>query len=75
MKGHRISVLQVSEWILDQGMSPEEVSAEFDLELSEIYAALSYYYENVDRMNELRELREKRIEEIKEKDPLEKATA
>ena len=66
IEGRRISVLQISEWIRTEGMAPETVSSEFDLPLADIYRALAYYYDNVDRMRELREQRYKRIERSKE---------
>lgn len=59
--GHRISVVQIHEWVIEEGMSPEDVSAEFDLDLADVYLALSYYYDNVDEMEEWRERRETRI--------------
>ncbi|ERH03141.1 MAG: hypothetical protein J07HN6_00145 [Halonotius sp. J07HN6] len=38
----RISVVQIVEWIQEEGMEPETVAAEFDLELASIYRALTY---------------------------------
>lgn len=65
----RISVLQVAEWVLDDGMAPETVSTEFNLELADVHRALAYYYDNVERMNRLRERRRRRIEESRETAP------
>lgn len=69
LKGRRISVLQISEWILDEGMDPEEVSEGFDLDLSEVYGALSYYYENIEEMKRWRERRNRRIRESRKNQP------
>lgn len=63
IEGRRISVLQVVEWVIEEGMEPETVSTELDLELADIYRALAYYYDNVEEMNEWRERRRRRIEE------------
>lgn len=63
IEGRRISVVQIAEWILDQGMSPEEVSAEFDLDLADIFRALAFYYDNVDEMQEVKRERQQRVEE------------
>lgn len=63
IEGHRISVLQIVEWVLEEGMDPETVSSEFDLELADIYRALACYYDDVEEMNEWRERRRERIEE------------
>ncbi len=54
-------MVQIHEWVIEEGMSPEDVSAEFDLDLADVYLALSYYYDNVDEMEEWRERRETRI--------------
>ena len=31
-------------------MEPETVAVEFDLELADVYRALTYYYDNIDEM-------------------------
>jgi uncharacterized protein (DUF433 family) len=50
--GHRITVEDVAVWHERQGMSPDEiVSAYPSLTLSDIHAALAYYYENRDRID------------------------
>lgn len=69
IEGHRISVLQIVEWILEEGMDPETVSSEFDLELADIYRALAYYYDNVEEMSVWRERRRERIQESEEDQP------
>jgi len=69
IEGRRISVLQISEWIRTEGMAPETVSSEFDLPLADIYRALAYYYDNIDRMRELRERRYERERRLREEQP------
>lgn len=69
LEGHRISVLQVVEWVVEEGMAPEEVASEFDLDLADVYRALTYYYDNVDEMQEWRERRSRRIRESEEARP------
>jgi uncharacterized protein (DUF433 family) len=50
--GHRITVEDVAIWHERQGMSPDEiVSAYPSLTLSDVHAALAYYYENRDRID------------------------
>lgn len=66
LDGRRISVLQIVEWIPEEGMEPETVAVEFDLELADVYRALTYYYDNVDEMAEWRERRDRRIWESRE---------
>lgn len=69
LAGHRISVLQIAEWTLDEGMATEEVSSEFDLPLSDIHRALAYYYDNIEEMNERRQRRRERIRESRATQP------
>ncbi|NUN66090.1 DUF433 domain-containing protein [Pseudanabaena biceps] len=44
--GRRITVSDVAIAYLRLGQSLEEVAAEYDLTLSEVYAAMSFYYDN-----------------------------
>ena len=44
--GRRITVADVAISYLRLGQSLEEVAAEYDLTLSEVYAAMSFYYDN-----------------------------
>lgn len=69
IEGRRISVLQIYEWVNEEGMSPETVSSEFDVELADVHLALSYYYDNIDDMEDWRERRKTRIEESEDEQP------
>ena len=69
IEGRRISVLKIYEWVNEEGMSPETVSSEFDVELADVHLALSYYYDNIDDMEDWRERRKKRIEESEDEQP------
>jgi len=64
--GRRISVVQIVEWIHEEGMPPETVATEFELDLADIYRALTYYYDNIDEMQTYRERRERRQQESAE---------
>jgi uncharacterized protein (DUF433 family) len=44
--GHRITVQSIAIWHEWLGWSADEIAAEFDLSLSSVYAALSYYYDH-----------------------------
>ena len=65
----RISVIQIVEWIQEEGMAPGTVATEFDLELASIYRALAYYYENVEELSTYREQRESRRRESRAEQP------
>ena len=50
--GHRIKVQNIAIWHERFGRSADEIAAEYDLSLSEVYAALAYYFshrEEIDR--------------------------
>jgi uncharacterized protein (DUF433 family) len=50
--GHRITVEDIAIWHERMGMSPDEiVSAYPTITLSDVHAALAYYYENRDRID------------------------
>lgn len=44
--GHRITVQNIVIWHEQMGLSADEIASEYDLSLSEIYAALAYYYDH-----------------------------
>ena len=69
IEGRRISVLQIVEWVHEEGMDPETVATEFDLGMAEIYRALTYYYENIDSMDVWRDCREHRLRESRDDQP------
>ena len=49
--GHRIRVLDIVIWHEDLGMSPDEIVAAYPgLSLSDVHAALAYYFDNVDEI-------------------------
>ncbi len=50
--GHRITVQNVVIWHKRMGMSADEIAGEHGLSLSEIYAALAYYYDNRGEIDE-----------------------
>lgn len=52
IKGHRITVQNIAIWHEHMGKSADEICAEYDLQLSEVYGALAYYFdhrEDIDR--------------------------
>lgn len=69
IEGHRISVLQIVEWVHEDKLDPETVATEFDLDMADIYRALTYYYDNINEMSKLRERRDDRIYKSKRDQP------
>lgn len=46
IKGHRIAVSDVVIWHERMGQSADEIATQYGLSLSDIYAALAYYYDH-----------------------------
>lgn len=44
--GHRITVQNIIIWHEWLGRSADEIAAEYDLTLADVYAALAYYYDH-----------------------------
>ena len=69
IEGRRISVVQIVEWVNEDGLAPETVATEFDLDMADVYGALAYYYDNVESMTEWRERRDRRVRESRAAQP------
>ena len=50
IKGRRIGVHHVAKRVVDTGESPEQVAADYDLDIADVYRALVYYYDNPEEM-------------------------
>ena len=51
--GSRIRVQDIVLWHEQMGLSPDEIASQYStLTLSDIYAALSYYHDNLDRIRQ-----------------------
>ncbi len=46
ISGHRITVQNVVIWHELLGLSADEIAAEYELTLADVYAALAYYYDH-----------------------------
>jgi uncharacterized protein (DUF433 family) len=44
--GHRITVQNIALWHERLGKSVDEIAAEYDLSLADVYAALAYYFDH-----------------------------
>ena len=64
IKGTKFPVRSVVNYILRQGLSPEEIVGEFShLTLAQVYDAISYYYDNKEIIDQ--ELRENSEETLR----------
>jgi uncharacterized protein (DUF433 family) len=70
IEGHRITVEDVAIWQERMGMSPDEiVSAHPSITLSDVHAALAYYFENRARIDADIQEGERFVREMKAKAP------
>lgn len=49
--GHRITVHDIAVWHERMGLSADEIAGEYDLTLSDVYAALAYYFDHRDEVD------------------------
>lgn len=59
LEGRRISVRQIVELVEDAGIDASTVADRYDLDLADVYAALSYYHSHPDVMTSV----QRRIDE------------
>jgi hypothetical protein len=59
-------VLQLHAQVDRAGRHPADVADQLDLDVGDVYAALTYYYEHPEEMAEIREARGSRRERLRE---------
>jgi uncharacterized protein (DUF433 family) len=67
--GHRITVQNIAIWHDRLGWSADEIASEYDLDLSDIYAALSYYFANREEIDDSIEAGETFAEKLRQETP------
>jgi len=67
--GHRITVRQIAIWHDRMGRSADEIATEYDLELSDVYAALAYYFDHREEIDKTIQESDNWIEEMRKKTP------
>ncbi len=50
--GHRITVQNIAIWHERLGKSADEIAAEYDLTLADVYAALAYYFDHREEIDQ-----------------------
>jgi len=53
IEGRRIGVHHIAKRVRDAGESPEQVAADYDLNIADVYRALVYYYDHADEMRQI----------------------
>ncbi|MEW6419265.1 MAG: DUF433 domain-containing protein [Nitrospirota bacterium] len=67
--GHRITVQDIVIWHEFMGKSADEISIEYDLTLSDVYAALAYYFDHRDEIDRTIKESEAFIKELQLRTP------
>ncbi len=67
--GRRITVPHIVIWHEQMGYSVDEIATQYDLTLSEIYAALAYYYDHKEEIDQLIADSEAYAESLRQKTP------
>ncbi len=67
--GRRITVQNIVIWHEWMGLSADEIATDYDLSLAEIYAALAYYYNNPQEIDQAIKDSQAFVEEMKKKIP------
>jgi len=52
IEGRRIGVHHIAKRVIDAGESPEQVAADYDLDIADVHRALTYYYDNPAEMRQ-----------------------
>lgn len=68
--GHRIRVQDVVIWHEQMGMSPDEIVSRYPtITLSDVYAALAYYHDHIEDIQQQMREGEALVRELQEKTP------
>lgn len=63
LAGHRISVLQLYERVVEQEADPAVVADELRIDVADVYRAITYYYDHAEELRALHTERKRRIAE------------
>lgn len=69
LAGRRITVQNIVIWHEWLGLSADEIATEYDLTLAEIYAALAYYFDKPEEINQALKESEAFVAELKKQIP------
>jgi uncharacterized protein (DUF433 family) len=68
--GSRITVRHIHSQVEERGLHPETVADRYDLDLADVYAALTYYHRNPEVMGRVEKRRERLSEKAAERTTL-----
>jgi len=64
IEGRRIGVHHIAKRVIDAGVPPEQVAADYDLDIADVHRALTYYYDNSDEMRQVQAQRQSAPEDL-----------
>ena len=67
--GRRITVAQIVVWHDRMGMSADEIATEYNLQLGDVYAALAFYFDHRDEIDQSMRESEEWIQELRRNTP------
>ncbi|MER3404412.1 MAG: hypothetical protein C4289_03945 [Chloroflexota bacterium] len=67
--GHRITVQDIVVWHERLGLSADEIASEYGLSLADVYAALAYYYDHREEIDQAIRADEALVAELRRKTP------
>ena len=67
--GHRITVENIAIWHERMGWSVDEICSQYELSLGQVYAALSYYFEYREEIDQRIKASEENIESLRAENP------
>ena len=63
LEGRRITVQFIKEQVEERGLDPRTVADRHDLDVADVYRALTYYHDNPEEMREIERAREQAFDE------------
>lgn len=63
LEGRRITVRFIKEQVEDRGLDPQTVADRHDIDLADVYRALTYYHDNPQEMRTVERQRQSAIDE------------
>ena len=69
IRGRRVTVQNVAIWHERLGMTADEIAAEYDLTLADVYAALAYYFDHREEIDRRIEEDNALVEALREQTP------
>ena len=69
LAGHRITVQNIAIWHERTGLSADEIATEYGLSLADVYAALAYYYDHREAIDQAMRDDEDFVAELRRRTP------